>query len=35
MKYMLLIYQEEPTWNRHTQAERQEIYREYRDKNQD
>ena len=30
MKYMLLIYHDEQTWNRHTEPERQEIYREYR-----
>ena len=30
MKYMLLIYHEERAWNDHTEAERQEIYREYR-----
>ena len=30
MKYMLLIYHHEQEWNRHTEEERQEIYREYR-----
>ena len=30
MKYMLLIYHEEQAWNRLTEAEHQEIYREYR-----
>ena len=30
MKYMLLIYHEEQAWNGHTEAEHQEIYREYR-----
>ena len=30
MKYMLLIYHDEQVWNRHTEAERQQIYREYR-----
>jgi hypothetical protein len=30
MKYMLLIYHDEQTWNSHTEFERQEIYREYR-----
>lgn len=30
MKYMLLIYHDEQAWNRHTEAERQQIYREYR-----
>jgi hypothetical protein len=30
MKYMLLIYHDEPAWNGHTEAERQQIYREYR-----
>jgi hypothetical protein len=30
MKYMLLIYHEEKGWNSHTEAERQEIYRQYR-----
>jgi len=30
MKYMLLIYHNEQLWNSHTEAERQEIYREYR-----
>jgi hypothetical protein len=31
MKYMLLIYHEEKTWASHTEAERQEIYRQYRE----
>ena len=31
MKYMLLIYHDEQVWNRYTQAERQQIYGEYRD----
>jgi hypothetical protein len=30
MKYMLLIYHDEQTWNQHTEAERQQIYTEYR-----
>jgi hypothetical protein len=30
MKYMLLIYHDEQVWNRHTEAERQQIYGEYR-----
>jgi hypothetical protein len=30
MKYMLLIYHEEQAWNSLTEAEHQEIYREYR-----
>ena len=30
MKYMLLIYHDEQAWNMHTEAERQQIYREYR-----
>jgi hypothetical protein len=30
MKYMLLIYHEEQAWKGHTEAEHQEIYREYR-----
>jgi hypothetical protein len=30
MNYMLLIYHDEQAWNSHTEAERQEIYREYR-----
>lgn len=30
MKYMLLIYHDEAAWNALTEAERQEIYREYR-----
>lgn len=31
MKYMLLIYHDEQDWNSHTEAERQDIYREYRE----
>jgi len=31
MKYMLLIYHEEQAWNGHTDAEHQQIYREYRE----
>jgi hypothetical protein len=31
MKYMLLIYHEEQAWNSHTETERQDIYREYRE----
>ena len=30
MKYMLLIYHDEQAWKRQTEAERQQIYREYR-----
>jgi len=30
MKYMLLIYHDEQDWDRHTEAERQQIYGEYR-----
>ncbi len=30
MKYMLLIYHEEQTWDQRTEAERQQIYGEYR-----
>jgi hypothetical protein len=30
MKYMLLIYHNEQLWDSHTEAKRQEIYREYR-----
>ena len=30
MKYMLLIYHDEQVWNRHTEAEHQQIYGEYR-----
>jgi hypothetical protein len=30
MKYMLLIYHDEQVWNRQTEAQRQEIYGEYR-----
>ena len=30
MKYMLLIYHDEQTWNRLTEAEREAIYLEYR-----
>ncbi|MEO8436545.1 MAG: YciI family protein [Pyrinomonadaceae bacterium] len=35
MKYMLLIYQDEHAWNGFTEAERQNIYREYRELIQD
>jgi hypothetical protein len=31
MKFMLLIYHEEATWDALTKPERQEIYREYRE----
>lgn len=31
MKYMLLIYQDEQAWYSLTKAERQEIYRQYRE----
>ncbi len=31
MKYMLLIYHEEKLWDSHTEPERQEIYRQYRE----
>lgn len=31
MKYMLLIYHDEQSWNSYTEAERQEIYCEYRE----
>ena len=31
MKYMLLIYHEEQSWDTTTEAERQQIYGEYRD----
>jgi len=31
MKYILLIYHDEQAWNRRTEAERQQIYREYRE----
>jgi hypothetical protein len=31
MKYMLLIYHEEKDWDGYTEAERQQIYGEYRD----
>ncbi len=31
MKYMLLIYHDEQVWNSYTEAERQQIYREYRE----
>ena len=31
MKYMLLIYHEEKAWGSHTEPERQEIYRQYRE----
>ena len=30
MKYLLLIYQDEPSWNALSEAERQQIYLEYR-----
>ena len=30
MKYMLLIYHDENVWSSHTEAERQEIYAQYR-----
>lgn len=30
MKYMLLIYHDEPVWNALTEAERQQVYLEYR-----
>ena len=30
MKYMLLIYHDEPSWDALTEAERQQIYLEYR-----
>ena len=30
MKYMLLIYQDEPSWDALSEAERQQIYLEYR-----
>ncbi len=30
MKYMLMIYHDEPAWNGHTEAERQATYAEYR-----
>jgi hypothetical protein len=30
MKYMLLIYHDEQAWNGHTEAEREQIYLEYR-----
>jgi hypothetical protein len=30
MKYMLLIYHDEPSWDAITEAERQQIYLEYR-----
>lgn len=30
MKYMLLIYQDEPSWDAISEAERQQIYGEYR-----
>lgn len=35
MKYMLLIYHEEQAWNDYSEAERQEIYGEYRQLMQD
>ena len=31
MKFMLLIYHDEATWQALTQSEKQEVYREYRD----
>jgi hypothetical protein len=31
VKYMLLIYHEEKSWSQHTEIEREEVYREYRD----
>ena len=31
MKYLLLIYHEEKAWGSHTEPERQEIYRQYRE----
>jgi len=31
MKYMLLIYHDEKGWDLHTEPERQEIYRQYRE----
>lgn len=31
MKFMLLIYHDEATWDALTESERQEIYREYRE----
>jgi hypothetical protein len=31
MKFMLLIYHNEATWDALTESERQEIYREYRE----
>ncbi len=31
MKYMLLIYHDEQTWGARTEAEKQEIYKEYRE----
>ena len=31
MKYLLLIYHEEKAWGLHTEPERQEIYRQYRE----
>ena len=30
MKYMLLIYHDEPSWDAITEAERQQVYLEYR-----
>lgn len=35
MKYMLLIYHDEQAWNRQSEAEHQQIYREYRQLIQD
>lgn len=31
MKYMLLIYHEESAWTSHSEPERQDIYRQYRE----
>jgi hypothetical protein len=31
MKYMLLIYHDEQAWDSHTESERQDIYRQYRE----
>lgn len=31
MKYMLLIYHDEPAWEALTDSEKQEVYREYRE----
>jgi hypothetical protein len=35
MKYMLSIYHDEQAWDRYTEDERQQIYREYRELIQD